>query len=133
MVTSQKKSPDQGLKEAGRKNILSIGLDFTGLALSAVPGGGLAVAGAGLAVAAGGLVNSGAHGDFRGLAVGAAGYHITAVAPAAEQFARTAAPSFAKGVAELVPGVGTIVAGLALVNDGFSVYDDYNKCLGGGS
>jgi len=118
---SPRKSPAECFAEARRNNQVAIELDTAGLGLSLVPGANLAVAGTGLAVGTASLINSGVHGDLTAIGIGAVGYHIGAVAPAAEQFGKVAA--------EAIPLAGTIVAAGALGWDLYSANQEYQKCL----
>lgn len=109
------------LQSAFGNNIGSIALDAAGFVVSGVTAPeSLLAAGVGLGVASASLVNSAAHGDAGGIGVGAVGYHVTALTPAA----RAAGSGFAR----FIPGIGVIVSVVSLGRDVGALNEALDKC-----
>jgi len=126
---NQKKTSNQCLVEAGKKNGAALAVDGLSLGASFLPGGKAAVALGGLALGTVSMTNSALHADVAGIGIAAVGYHISAAGPLAEQAGISALTSAGKTVASLLPVIGTVVAGAALAYDGYNTYEDYKACM----
>lgn len=103
--------------------------DSIGFGASFLPGGKPAVALAGVALGAGILTNTALTSNTDrpalsggAIALGITGIHIASAGPLAEAYKAT---SF---IAKNLPGIGSIVAGGALILDAANVYQDYKAC-----
>lgn len=113
------------LGSALSKNAVSIAFDVAGVAAGFVPGGDGAVAVAQLYVGVGSTVNSastygGSARDKAGLGLNFGSLGTALVTPAAK----------ATGVlAKSVPILGAVISAAGAINDGISVYNDYQACI----
>lgn len=105
-----------------KKNAVALSFDAAGIGAGFLPGGDLVVAGAQGAVSVASGINSAAHGDASGATLGILGL------PAS--FAGASAKFFGVG-AKAIPGIGTAISALGLLNDGYGAYQDYQACLAG--
>lgn len=116
------RTPSQCAGASLKKNAVSLSLDAAGIGAGFLPGGELVVAGAQATVSVASGVNSAVGGDAFGSAVGVLGL------PAA--YAGTAVKFFGVG-AKAIPGIGSAISALGLLNDGYGAYQDYQACLAG--
>lgn len=128
-LPQNKNDQQSGLWAAVENNGQAIVGDIIGLGASFLPGGKPAVALAGVALGAGILTNTALTSNTDrpalsggAIALGIAGVHIASAGPLAETYKATSL--FAKNL----PGIGSIVAGGALIIDAANVYQDYKPC-----
>jgi RHS repeat-associated protein len=107
---------------AGRKNAVALSLDVTGVGAGFLPGGDLVVAGAQATISVASGVNSAAHGDNVGAALGVLGLPAT--------FTSYAAKAMSIG-GKALPAVGALVSAAGALNDAYGTYQDYQSCMAG--
>ena len=117
-----KPTPSQCTQRALKKNAVALTLDVAGVGAGFLPGGELVVAGAQATISVASGVNSPVGGDACGAALGVLGLPVA--------YAGTAAKLFGVG-AKAIPGIGSGIASLGALNDGYAAYQDYQACLAG--
>ena len=116
------RTPSQCAGQALKKNAVALSLDTAGVGAGFLPGGDLVVAGAQATISVASGVNSAVGGGAVESALGVLGL------PAA--YTGTAAKFFGVG-AKAIPGIGTAISALGLLNDAYSTYQGYQACLAG--
>jgi len=116
------RTPSQCAGQALKKNAVALSFDAAGIGAGFLPGGDLVVASAQATVSVASGINSAVNGDAVGGTLGVLGL------PAA--FAGASAKYFGVG-AKAIPGIGTAISALGLLDDGYNTYQAYQSCMAG--
>jgi RHS repeat-associated protein len=107
---------------SAKKNGAALALDAAG---ALIPGVSTAATLGKLGVSGAALVNSGAHGDLKGIGLGIVDFHLSSAGPLLDQYKNVSK------LAKAIPFIGAFASGAAAFSDAYQAYEDYQACRSG--